>query len=63
MTNQSTEPPVGWTFIEGLYYWDDENHHGNIWITQEMVDKHELHDIVEPIEEDDDRARTRNAHT
>ena len=31
-----------WRWIDGLYNWEDQNHAGKAWVTEEMVKKYEM---------------------
>ena len=56
VTDEFDDKPIdeeNYRLIDGLYYFYDENHFGNIWVTPEMIEKHNLQAIVEPIEDGD----------
>ena len=46
------DPDGEWRFIEGLYYWEDENHFGKFFLTEAMVEKHNLKGIAVRLEDD-----------
>ena len=49
----------GWTKIDGLYYWDDQNHSGTAWVTEEMVKKYgmEGEDTIEEYYADEEMVK------
>ena len=47
------DPDGEWRLVDDWFYWEDHNHFGFVWVKPEMVDKHNLQGIAEPIEEDD----------
>ena len=52
-------------FEDGLYYWDDINHTGLIWITDDMVNKYNLINIerLEEFYDEDDLEEMREGFT
>ena len=46
------DPKGEWRWIDGLYYWEDQNHSGSIWVTPEMIEKHNLQLVVEELDDD-----------
>ena len=49
---QSTAPDSAFREADGGYYWNDDDHYGEIFISQSIVDKYNLgENVVDPTEE------------